>query len=187
MLAMAREVVLVNGYPGSGKSTVGAALAAELDAPFLSKDRVKEALASAVSFPGPRTAFGAVAMETAWNLAAAIGERVVVDSWWFRPRDRDHAIDGLRACGAQATVEVWCDVPAALARTRYEARTRNPIHEDNRDMTHEWARWETEGQPLAIGPVIRLRTTGPLTTGAITACAQQILGTFTPTAGRRPR
>lgn len=56
MLAMAREVVLVNGFPGSGKSTTGAALAGELDAPLLSKDRIKEALASVVSFPGPRTA-----------------------------------------------------------------------------------------------------------------------------------
>jgi hypothetical protein len=117
-------------------------------------------------------------METTWNLAAAIGERVVLDSWWFRPRDRDHAIDGLRARRAQATVEVWCDVPIALARKRYEARDRHPVHRDNRDMTDEWARWEAEGQPLAIGPVIRLPASGPLTTGAITACAQRILETF---------
>lgn len=45
-------------------------------------------------------------------------------------------------------------------------------------MTHEWARWEAEGQPLAIGPVIRLPTSGPLTAGVITACAQRILEAF---------
>jgi predicted kinase len=37
-------LVLVNGLPGSGKSTLGAALTPLLRAEFLSKDAVKEAL-----------------------------------------------------------------------------------------------------------------------------------------------
>jgi predicted kinase len=43
--------VLVVGWPASGKSTLAAALAAELDLPLLAKDEVKEALMDGL---GPR-------------------------------------------------------------------------------------------------------------------------------------
>ncbi|MFJ9363453.1 hypothetical protein ACIRRA_03400 [Nocardia sp. NPDC101769] len=39
-------LVLVNGLPGAGRTTLGAALARSLDAWFLSKDAIGEALAS---------------------------------------------------------------------------------------------------------------------------------------------
>ncbi|MFI6604780.1 AAA family ATPase [Nonomuraea sp. NPDC050536] len=43
---MADLLVLVNGLPGAGKSTLGRPLATQLNARFLSKDAVKEALAT---------------------------------------------------------------------------------------------------------------------------------------------
>ena len=39
-----REIVFVNGFMGAGKSTVGAALAKSVGAPFVDLDRVTEAL-----------------------------------------------------------------------------------------------------------------------------------------------
>ncbi|WFR67208.1 shikimate kinase [Curtobacterium flaccumfaciens] len=45
---MAQVAIIVNGMPGSGKSTIGAALAEVLGCPFLSKDRIKEPLADIV-------------------------------------------------------------------------------------------------------------------------------------------
>ncbi|WP_366914548.1 AAA family ATPase [Nocardia sp.] len=41
---MDRLLVLVNGLPGSGKTTLGSAVARTMDAWFLSKDTVREAL-----------------------------------------------------------------------------------------------------------------------------------------------
>jgi len=159
---VARQVVLVNGLPGSGKTTLAAALATRLDAPCLSKDAVKEALADAID-PRASARVGAAAAETVWRLAAAPLARVVVESWWFRPRDLDHALRGLATAGADAVVEVWCDVPPELARRRFEARVdRHAVHADDRDMSAEWAAWSAHGAPLALGPVVRQETDGPV-------------------------
>src|ERR1700722_10015043 len=43
--------VLIAGWPGSGKSTLGAALAAELGLPLLAKDEIKEALMEGLGLP----------------------------------------------------------------------------------------------------------------------------------------
>jgi predicted kinase len=118
-----------------------------------------------------------------WRLAAAPLARVVVESWWFRPRDLDHALRGLATAGADAVVEVWCDVPPDVARGRFEARaaTRHPVHADGRDMTTEWAAWSAEGAPLALGPVVRQDTTGPVDVGAL---ARRVMAAL---PGRDPR
>ncbi|MGW4941682.1 AAA family ATPase [Actinoplanes sp. NPDC004185] len=153
---MARDVVMVNGLPGSGKSSLAPRLAAALDAACLGKDRIKEALADAVVTEVPQ--LGAVAMDTVWTLAAAVSGMVVVDSWWFRPRDLEQARAGLARSGAKATVEIWCDVPAELARSRYIARKRHVVHADAEKLATEWTGWATTAGPLALGPVIRVDT-----------------------------
>jgi predicted kinase len=48
--------VLVAGWPGSGKSTPAAALAAELGLPLLAKDEIKEALVEGLGRPGTAAA-----------------------------------------------------------------------------------------------------------------------------------
>jgi predicted kinase len=153
---MARDVVMVNGLPGSGKSSLAPRLAAELGAVCLGKDRIKEALADAVVSPVPQ--LGAVAMETVWRLSAEVSGMVVVDSWWFRPRDLDQVRTGLGRAGARAAVEIWCDVPAELARARYVARKRHTVHGDAEKLATEWAGWATAAEPLALSPVIRVDT-----------------------------
>ena len=86
MALVADRLVLVNGLPGAGKTTLAAALAAELAVPLVSKDALKEMLADA--YPAvPLSSFGPIAMETAWRLAAEMPGTVILESWWFRPRD----------------------------------------------------------------------------------------------------
>ena len=153
---MARDVVMVNGLPGSGKSSLAPRLAAALDAACLGKDRIKEALADAVVTEVPQ--LGAVAMDTVWTLAAAVSGMVVVDSWWFRPRDLEQARAGVARSGAKATVEIWCDVPAELARSRYISRKRHAVHADAEKLATEWTGWAAAAVPLALGPVIRVDT-----------------------------
>ncbi|WP_446222073.1 AAA family ATPase [Nocardia sp. IBHARD005] len=80
-------LVLVNGLPGAGKTTLGAELARSLDAWFLSKDAVKEALAASIENAVDVPELGGVAMDTIWALAARTPTDVVIDSWWFKPRD----------------------------------------------------------------------------------------------------
>ncbi|WP_272493032.1 AAA family ATPase [Jidongwangia harbinensis] len=162
---MARDVVLVNGLPGSGKSSLAPRLAAALGAGFLSKDRVKEALADAVVTDLPT--LGAVAMDTVWRCAADLPGMVVVDSWWFRPRDLEHARTGLARAGASGSVEVWCDVPADLARARFVARRRPDVHADAERLATRWSGWAARAEPLRLGPVIRVDTARPVDVGAV--------------------
>lgn len=157
---MARDVVMVNGLPGSGKSSLAPRLAAALGAACLGKDRVKEALADAVVTEVPR--LGAVAMDTVWRLSAEVSGMVVVDSWWFRPRDLEQARAGLSRSGATASAEIWCDVPAEVARARYVARKRHAVHTDAEKLATEWAGWAAAAEPLGLGPVIRVDTAGPV-------------------------
>jgi predicted kinase len=165
---VARDLVMVNGLPGSGKSTLGSRLADALGATFLSKDRVKEALADAVVTEVPQ--LGAVAMNTAYALAGSLDGMVVLDSWWFRPRDLEYARLGLERSGATASAEVWCEVPPSVARTRFLARRRPSYYQDAERLANEWPRWAAEAEPLALGPVIRVDTTGPVDLGDL--CAQ---------------
>lgn len=95
-----RRVVLVNGLPGAGKTTLARALAQEMALPLLSKDVVEEAV-------------GAGAHEALWSLLADCPGGAVVESWW--PTSATHYVSaGLARAGIDAarTAEVWCDVPA---------------------------------------------------------------------------
>jgi len=154
---VAERVILVNGLPGSGKTTLATRLGAVLDVPVISKDAVKEALLAAV--PAARLdGLGAIAMEAAWSMAAHCTGTIVLESWWFRPRDLRLTLAAWRRCGEPALVEVWCDVPAEVARARYAARVRHPLHEDARRLVTSWDEWATSGEPLAIGEVVRVDT-----------------------------
>ncbi|MDR7169214.1 putative kinase [Nocardia kruczakiae] len=70
---MGTLLVLVNGLPGAGKSTVGRALAQVSGARFLSKDAVKEALATCVEDPAGLTDLGGIAMSGATSRRTSRG------------------------------------------------------------------------------------------------------------------
>jgi predicted kinase len=159
--------VLVNGLPGSGKTTVAMALAAELGWPCLSRDAIKERLAA--QEPGEASNIvGAVAMRELWRQAAGL-PAFVAESWWFRPRDLEFALDGLEVAGVDTVVEVWCDVAPELARSRFESRERGPVHAILGDVDAKWAEWSAGAEPLAIAPVLRVDTTRPVDISALRA------------------
>ncbi len=163
---MAERVILINGLPGSGKTTLARSLAAELSWPLISKDALKEAMAAAVP-QVPAAALGRTASETMWTLAAALDGDVILESWWFRPRDLGFAVDGLRRAGARFIVEVWCDVPAELARERYGRRDRPALYQDQQRLAESWPEWAAGAAPLGLGLELRIATDGPVDVAAL--------------------
>src|SRR5580658_1056990 len=85
---------------------------------------------------------------------------------------RGFVVQGLSRAGDPRTVEIWCDVPLATARRRFEARPpRHPIHGD--PLTDdEWERWRRTARPLQVGPTLHVDTTQPVDAQAVIAWIQ---------------
>ena len=156
---MAASLILVNGLPGSGKTTLSRQLGGILQLPVISKDVLKEALADTAGGSVSGGRLGQIASDTMWQLAAAVPGAAVVESWWYRPRDLEHARRGAALSGAPAITEIWCDVRAETARARYERRVRQPIHTmDAATVDATWADWSEHAAPLDLGTTVRVDT-----------------------------
>ena len=161
---MASVAILVNGLPGSGKTTLARTLAAVLGCPALSVDVVQESLAG---LTGPVVApdrLRAVADETAWSLAAEVEAGVVVEAAWDPERDGPTVRAGLERAGRPRTVEVWCDVDPdeALRRTleRIGTGARPRALGTADDLRAAWPSLVAGAAPLGGHPVVRVDAGG---------------------------
>jgi predicted kinase len=167
-----RLLVLVHGVPGSGKTTLATALAAELGWPHLSKDAVKETLLDALGYVDRAASrrLGAAAGEVCWTVIGASPAPYVLDTW---VTDRAVVVEGLERARIDRVVEVWCHADADVVRERYRSRARHPGHFDA-DNLDQLDAWLASAQPLAIGEVIEVDTTSPLTPEAVAVLALRI-------------
>ncbi len=156
-----RGFVLVGGWPGSGKTTLARALAAELDMDYLAKDEVKEALMDALGAPedvAESRRLGRAAVTAV--LRAAEGCRsAVIDSTWFgysRP-----LVARLRG----PLVEVRCVVGVDIARERFLRRRRDRRHLDA--AREEAELWGEPVVPLDVGTLVEVDTSRPVDVAAV--------------------
>jgi predicted kinase len=157
---MDREIVLVSGAPGSGKSTVAAGLEGALRMPLLGKDLIKESLWDTFTPPAGDQQWsrrlGGAAMEVLWTLAAH-SPRVILEAN-FRPHS-DYERAKLVALSGRI-VEVYCWCPPEAATTRYEARaaesTHHPAHVTPTLDPQLLAEFD---RPMGLGALIRVDTT----------------------------
>ncbi|BCW66619.1 hypothetical protein NicSoilB4_13820 [Arthrobacter sp. NicSoilB4] len=157
-------LILVNGLPGSGKTTLARELAAALELPLFSKDAYKECLWDSARPPGAAesTALGRRALELMWAGIAAAKGPAVVESFWFAPRDLEFLRSDLRGAGRTVAAEVWCALDPAAARQRCRNRDRHPVHHAAHDDDDVWSRWVQEAGPLGLGPVLEVSTERPV-------------------------
>jgi aminoglycoside phosphotransferase family enzyme/predicted kinase len=127
------RLVLVGGAPGTGKSTVAAALGEGTGWPVLRSDVVRDAVAgpTRTGEPAPfgrgryaperrARVYAALVDEAARRLA--LGESVILDASWSAEPQRARAREAARASRSEV-VEIRCAAPGAVARARIAERS----------------------------------------------------------------
>lgn len=161
-----KRLVMVNGVPASGKSSLSRQLAASTGWPVLALDTIKNPFLEAID--GVDRAFNRVLGKASYKSMfsvikdAAPGTTFIVDAWFgFQPPEvlRDH----LAMAGVTEVVEVWCDVPPDVAGDRYRRRTaeRLPGH-PGPEYIPELMALAARAEPARLGPVLNIDTTREL-------------------------
>src|SRR5689334_3614554 len=108
-------LVVVSGLPGSGKSTLGTALAGALGLPLIDKDDVLEAMFDRLGCDDreQRERLSRASDEVLFRVAATSGGAVLVN-WW------NHATSPARLEAiSDRVVEVFCACPLEVAAARF--------------------------------------------------------------------
>jgi predicted kinase len=171
--------VVVSGSPGSGKSTVAAGLAEQLELPLLAHDDIKETLAGALGLGDEEWSFalGRAAVDVLFVLAGRLdGTGAVLEGWW-----RDDRRERLLSLGGPF-VEVFCrcdpDLIVERARRRVAVGERHPIHRDaiNQRVIDDIGALAGTVKPLILGgPMFEVDTAVPVDAVALAADIRRAL------------
>jgi glucokinase len=161
-----KRLVMVNGVPASGKSSVARALADLTGWPVLTLDTIKTPFLEALP-PGDRAfnrTLGRASYAAIFDLIrdAPPGSTFIVDAWFgFQPL----AVleDGLARAGVSDLAEIWCHAPPEVIGQRYADRlhTRHPGHPGASYVPELIALAET-ARPTGLAPCFDIDTTLPL-------------------------
>lgn len=153
--------VVVNGPPGSGKTSLAEQLAPALGLPLISKDVIKEALMAVWEVEDVETSrrLGRAAIAVMFSIAEDTSEGAVLEANFRRSLAHDELT---RLPGA--VIEVFCRCPREICLGRYRERAgmRATGHLDSERSDAEL--WEPEIiDPVAGGwPVVEVETSIPV-------------------------
>jgi predicted kinase len=147
-------LILVNGLPASGKSSLAKQLSEALAIPMLSKDGIKESLFDSLGWSDREWSMrlGVASMGLLWKIArehVEIGATLILESNFVR-RFADEAIAEMRAKTPVRVIEVHCTADREVLVSRYRARA------DTNDRHPGHVEWSGEQMELEFIP--RLRT-----------------------------
>ena len=161
-----KTVILVNGVPASGKSTVARALAHHFDLPYLSLDGIKEPFMARLDNINRELnrQLGYAAYQAIWSMVAQAPLRCiyVIDAW-FGFQSREQLRQYMREAGVTQVLEVWNQISGELAAERYAARTgQRPKGHPGAEYLPELRALADRVMPMALGPVLRIEQAQPL-------------------------
>jgi AAA domain len=156
--------IIVTGFPASGKSTLGKAVAEALALPFLDKDDILEALFESLGVgDAPWRARLSRAADQVLHRLALRSQGAVIASWWRHPLSQvssGTSPDWLRFLPGDL-IELHCGCSPQVATERFFARQRHAGHLDaSKSKAEELARFEQLAAhgALGIGRVVEIDT-----------------------------
>lgn len=161
-----KTVILVNGVPASGKSSVAHKIANHFNLTYLSIDTIKEPFMATVKDYNREInrELGKAAYNVIWDIIkqAPDNHTFVIDAWFgFQPREM--LINYLNDSGVETVIELWNNISGLTAAQRYEDRIpyrsdKHPKHE----YLPELASLAERAKPMSIGDVIIVDQNKPI-------------------------
>ncbi len=158
-----KRVVMVNGVPASGKSTVSRVLADATGWPILALDTIKNPFLATLP-PGDRLfnrTLGRASYAAIFDLIAdaPAGSSFIVDAWFgFQPPE---VLDqGLKRAGVTELAEIWCHAPPETVGRRYSERLDlRPVGHPGADYVPELIALAERARPTGRAPQLSVDTT----------------------------
>lgn len=113
-----------------------------------------------------------------WDLLADSACGAVLESTWPAGETWEFVRAGLKSAQVEQPLQVWCEVPLAVARERFARRhpSRHPVHGDQPDDAEWEQRWAL-AEPLPISDTLRVDTAHPVDLGVVADWCERRLGT----------
>lgn len=162
-------LVVIQGAPGSGKTTLADRLRQDIDLPILGKDDLKELLFETI--PQSDRDFSRLQGGIAFDMLYAFAKRfllegysVVIEGAFWTEVSQKEILAILRETNAMM-LELFCHVDEDIRQSRFDQRARNgsrhPAHMDtDKAMMQPIATRSYER--IGIGDVIEIDTTEPI-------------------------
>ena len=165
-------LIIVNGLPGSGKTTLAKRLADDLRLPVFSRDGIYETLFDALAGDRqePSPLLGAASFRLLYSISGSIlaaGQALIVEGFFGRPDLRMAELLDLQGRADFEPLQILCKAEGAVLLERFLARVgsegRHAGHADNAWLEENRERL-LSGQlpPLALeGLLVEIDTTTP--------------------------
>ncbi|MDZ4086371.1 MAG: ROK family protein [Tabrizicola sp.] len=179
----AKRVVLINGVPASGKSSVARGLSDATGWPILTLDTIKNPFLVTLP-PGDRLfnrTLGRASYAAIFDLVAdaPAGSAFILDAWFgFQPLDVLQA--GLARAGVTDLAEVWCQAPPQTVGDRYTARLASrPAGHPGADYVPELIALAARAIPTGLAPCHTVDTTQAVDIPVLTDWLKDLWGNRT--------